>query len=310
MTIRQLNLVNGGLILLSALCAVRFPLETFLGAYAFLGPLHYLTEISWLEQRKYFLPNDRRVWVLVGLCALIFPFTWMVQSAYWIIAPALFVAFFGSVLLLRQTRTWIDGLFLVGIGLVPACALFLPGVSLSLRIFAVLLPTIVHVYMFTGLFMLNGVLRNKKDWSGWMSFVLFVLCGIGLAYSGSFFSEWTISPLLHPLSQSFSEMQAWLVRGLGAFELGVMRCVGFAYLYHYLNWFSKTSIIQWHAISKRRAVIIVAIWLLSVGLYLVDYRTGLFALLFLSLLHVFLEFPLNWKTLQQIVTGRTKKRAE
>ena len=34
--------------------AYFFPFETFLLAYAFLGPLHYLTEISWLHDRQYF----------------------------------------------------------------------------------------------------------------------------------------------------------------------------------------------------------------------------------------------------------------
>ena len=70
--------------------------------------------------------------------------------------------------------------------------------------------------------------------------------------------------------------------------------LAFAYTYHYLNWFSKTSIIGWGKnIQAKKWVVIIVLWALSVGLYYYDYRTGLLALFFLSLLHVFLEFPLN-----------------
>jgi hypothetical protein len=37
----------------------------------------------------------------------------------------------------------------------------------------------------------------------------------------------------------------------------------------------------------------IAIWLLSISLYIYDYNLGLQVLFFLSFLHVFLEFPLN-----------------
>src|SRR6185503_18502004 len=50
----QINYLNIGLMLVSCLLAFRFPFELFLFSYAILGPLHYLTEISWLHERKYF----------------------------------------------------------------------------------------------------------------------------------------------------------------------------------------------------------------------------------------------------------------
>ena len=50
----QINYLNIGLMALSAVLAYFLPFETFLMAYAFLGPLHYLTEISWLHDRNYF----------------------------------------------------------------------------------------------------------------------------------------------------------------------------------------------------------------------------------------------------------------
>ena len=75
-----------------------------------------------------------------------------------------------------------------------------------------------------------------------------------------------------------------------------MRFIAFAYTYHYLNWFSKTSIIKWHLVERKYLILTLGIWVLALALYASDYRTGLKFLFFLSFLHVFLEFPLNWKT--------------
>ena len=50
----QINYLNIGLMAISMIAAYVLPFEVFLFAYAFLGPLHYLTEISWLHDRQYF----------------------------------------------------------------------------------------------------------------------------------------------------------------------------------------------------------------------------------------------------------------
>ena len=50
----RINYLNIGLMGITAILAYFMPFETFLFAYAFLGPLHYLTEISWLHDRQYF----------------------------------------------------------------------------------------------------------------------------------------------------------------------------------------------------------------------------------------------------------------
>src|ERR1700750_2694511 len=54
LSIQQVNYLNIGLMIVSFFCALIRPFETFLFVYAFLGPLHYLTEISWLHDRNYF----------------------------------------------------------------------------------------------------------------------------------------------------------------------------------------------------------------------------------------------------------------
>jgi hypothetical protein len=78
--------------------------------------------------------------------------------------------------------------------------------------------------------------------------------------------------------------------------LMIMRFIAFAYTYHYLNWFSKTSIIKWHQVKKSTLAITLIIWAGAVVWYVFDYHSGLIALYFLSFLHVLMEFPLNYRT--------------
>ena len=65
----QINYLNMGLMAFSAALAYFLPFETFLFAYAFLGPLHYLTEISWLHDRNYFSKGkyDFLVLLIIGV---------------------------------------------------------------------------------------------------------------------------------------------------------------------------------------------------------------------------------------------------
>ena len=46
----RVDLLNTGLILVSVGLAFLFPFRLFLVAYAIIGPLHYLTEINWLNE--------------------------------------------------------------------------------------------------------------------------------------------------------------------------------------------------------------------------------------------------------------------
>jgi hypothetical protein len=93
----------------------------------------------------------------------------------------------------------------------------------------------------------------------------------------------------------------------------VMRFVAFAYTYHYLNWFSKTEVIKWHKIPKMRLIGIIVLWIISIGIYIKDYQLGLQWLFFLSFLHVFLEFPLNYVSIIGIgksLQGRIVKQKQ
>src|ERR1051326_6332879 len=75
----QINYLNICLMLISCVMAFIFPFELFLFSYAILGPLHYLTEISWLHDRNYFTerqrdrrkPRAHRGWLMPVAAAMI-----------------------------------------------------------------------------------------------------------------------------------------------------------------------------------------------------------------------------------------------
>src|ERR1700730_5004788 len=64
------DLAHLGLILLTFGIAYLLPFQLILLAYAVLGPAHYLTEISWLHERSYFLPSRFFAMALLGATAL------------------------------------------------------------------------------------------------------------------------------------------------------------------------------------------------------------------------------------------------
>jgi hypothetical protein len=175
--------------------------------------------------------------------------------------------------------------------------------------FGVFLTTVVHVYLFTGLFILAGSMKSRSR-SGYASLAVYLACGIGLllvqpatAYRPSDYAVENLDAFGGLVSA-----MARLVPGNGTHPaiVAIGRFLGFAYTYHYLNWFSKTGVIRWHEISGVRMAGIGALWLASVGLYAYDYATGLAALFFLSIVHVFLEFPLDARTLVDVLAARRR----
>ena len=61
----KIDLVNIGLLIFSCALAFVIPFELFLFVYAVLGPLHYLTEISWLHDKNYYTKSKKDVILLV-----------------------------------------------------------------------------------------------------------------------------------------------------------------------------------------------------------------------------------------------------
>jgi hypothetical protein len=300
-----INYANAALMIASCAAAFLLPFELFLFVYAVLGPLHYLTQISWLHDRGYFVPRARKPWLLlVGLTTVVLVAAYL--SDVWLHDRIDATYEVGLVWLVFLTAAM---LFVVrerasAIALV-AVTLFAIAFASAMPIYliaAYFLVTIVHVFVFTALFVLFGALKSRSR-SAYLSLGVYALCAL------SFF---VIHPSIAPAAQairrnySFFEplnMQLMAIFGFATADLYasrggvvVMRLIAFAYTYHYLNWFSKTSIIRWHEVSKRRAIAIAALWAASVGIYAYDYALGIGVLYILSMLHVLLEFPLDHQT--------------
>lgn len=311
----RLHQLNSGLLLVALLFALAWPFETFLLAYAVLGPLHYLTEISWLHDRKYFLPRagDRAVlWVGLGVLLL----ASIVPERPGPLAPlvdhrvALLFAVFCVVPLLLFVQRWTHRL-VAAIG-IAALWWLIRGHVLDL-IVGVYLVTLIHVFVFTGIFVWNGV-RRQPDRAGAVFVLLFVLCPVlclvlpldlsqaALPWAqrsyGQIFAalnQRTLSELGMPIALNAVFSEPWSIR--------LTRFIALAYTYHYLNWFSKPTVIQWHRISARRWLLILGIWVWSIAVYAYDYAAGFVLLLTLSFAHVVLEFPLNHLSFKQLLSG-------
>lgn len=306
----NLDQINILLMIVSFAIAFAIPFELILISYAFLGPAHYLTEISWLHDRTYFT-DAKWLWIPLAILSLIMIATNIgkenIEAAYIVLALSLSLAtafVFGKTMILRAVI--FVGLALLFLGLKG----IYPPVGLAL---VILLPTVIHVYVFTGLFILLGALKNSSKW-GIASFATFLACGLGFFFVTP--STLMISPDFIGANLGFFDgVTDYLVK-LFSFEgvngHSVMAFLSFAYTYHYLNWFSKTEVIKWHLIPKKRLAIISIIYLISIGVYLIDFKTGLILLTFLSLTHVLLEFPLNIisiRTISQTLGGRVFQKS-
>lgn len=319
--------LNIGLIFCSLLMAVLFPFELFLFSYAVLGPIHYLTEINWLHQKKYFVKTNYR-WMLLFVCFSllitllllfkIFPFLNYNFFDFLIKNAKIFVltgfVFSLSLLFLKKTTHLIFALglsFLV----VVICKKIIPT---SFYFIGVFLPTIIHVYFFTLAFMLYGSLKSKSNYGFlaivFLLFIPFIIAFLPLneinyttshyilkTYDGSGFKR---------LNQSIATVFRFSNFNINSIiGIKIQIFIAFAYTYHYLNWFSKTSIIGWKKnLPKQKIILILFIWISSISIYLYDYNLGLIALLFLSLLHVYLEFPLNLISIKESFFLLKKKR--
>jgi hypothetical protein len=67
---RRADAVHLGLMLLALGLAYAVPFELLLLSYVILGPAHYTTEISWLHERKYFLPHRGVALILAAVAIL------------------------------------------------------------------------------------------------------------------------------------------------------------------------------------------------------------------------------------------------
>ncbi|NBV07101.1 MAG: hypothetical protein EBS06_07720 [Proteobacteria bacterium] len=330
------DITNIFLMLLSVAFALALPFELFLISYAVLGPLHYATEISWLQQKEYFI-RGKKDWLALTMISVLVTTTMIVLS-YWphfkdsqlisdflvnnnldkqqfedeiSLWPSCLIFFaFASAFILTFIKDWFWRInsFALALFLI----LLFKGTPNYTIIFGVLLVTIIHVWLFTGIFILSGAVKSK-NLSNYISFIVFILCSLSFIFisrSGYIIGEKASEIVMNDgltLNQTMLKIlnipfgkQDLISAGAA---LRIQAFIAFAYTYHYLNWFSKVEIIKWHKVSKNSLILSAIIWVISLSLYAYDYRLGASLLLFLSVLHVFLEFPLNFHSIA-IVTGK------
>jgi hypothetical protein len=290
---------------LSGVLAFLIPFKLFLFSYAVLGPLHYLTEISWLEKRSFFLPNKKDYFFILlcgGFLFLLYLFGYTIPYSGYFITLFFIIAFLGA-LLLSFVKSRIARL--VGFVLITALAAVVSNFNLAFVLFAVLLPTVIHVFVFTGSFILFGALKSKSK-TGLLSVFVYIGVFVALLLLTISVGDYGVTSFIKDAYRSFEGVNLEIMNLLNITSgdiqysiyqssagLSIMRFIAFAYTYHYLNWFSKTKIIRWHEVSRKKLDLIFIIWAVSVGVYVWNYQTGLVVLYFLSMIHVLLEFPLN-----------------
>ncbi len=304
----RIDLLNIGLMIISCIVAMLLPFELFLIVYAILGPLHYLTEISWLHDRNYFTKGkyDALILLGVGLLLTISYFTKHLKIfPESIDASLMFIGILSALIFVTvKNKVYKFG----GIALLILASQLGKHFELFLTMF---IPTLIHVYLFTALFMLYGAIKSKGKF-GLLSVVVLILCPFLLYnifpntafYPPSEYSKGAYDLFKHlnivwlrffggvPRQPSMDAWNYHIYYSQGGILL--MRFIAFAYTYHYLNWFSKTKVIQWHNIPKWRFAAVLVVWAVSVVLYFQSYKLGLQWLFFLSFMHVLLELPLNF----------------
>lgn len=288
--------------MLSCLVAFYMPFELFLLAYGILGPLHYLTEIGWLHKKNYYTKGKYDYIYLTIACSVLVYLNFKPLKDYGIMADVLLFSLLASIAFVF-VKEWVMRFIVMGFAAIIVTVLNNAPEYFTWA--AIFLPTIIHVYLFTALFMFYGVLKEKSI-PGLISVGVLIVCTSLFFIIQPQSLNYTVSAYAQKSYHVFAELNYRLIKLFNLGQLSnvnevftsnagfvIMRFISFAYVYHYLNWFSKTTVIKWHNVPKSSLIITLIIWVFSVALYWLDYNLGLKVLFFLSFLHVFLEFPLN-----------------
>jgi hypothetical protein len=291
---RITDAVHLGLMLAALGLTYLVPFELLLLAYVVLGPAHYATEISWLHDRKYFLPQ-RGIAIALAAVAVVAA---LIDNAAWF-GFVMWTAFVLCALVAAAT-TAMQAVVLFAAAL--ALTAFMLANGASMAVLGVLLPTLIHVSLFTLVFMALGAYRSghKVQW---------VLIGLYLAaVAAILIMPPTAASLVPSFARAAHDYFANVAPALGglfgvaglSLDNRLVSLLAFVYTYHYLNWFIKADVIRWADISRGRLAIVVAASAASTALYFYDYAYGFSVLLALSLAHIVLEFPLNSLALRQL----------
>lgn len=284
---RANDAIHIGLLSAALGAAYLVPFELLLLSYVVLGPAHYFTEISWLHDRKYFLPH-RGIALALAAVAVIAA---LIDNASWF-----GFAMWGALAvcaMLAATRSAAEGTLLFMVAIALAAIMYSSGSSLA--VIGILIPTLIHVSLFTLVFMTLGAWRSGSRLQALL--VAFYLIAIGIILLAPPTAEVRIESFARVGQDYFGNVGPALGRLFGIpglrLDTRLTSLLAFVYTYHYLNWFIKADVIRWTDVPKSRLALMLAASAVSTALYFYDYAFGFTFLLALSLVHILLEFPLN-----------------
>ncbi len=333
---KEIDILNVFLILISLFFAFQYPFELFFFSFIVLGPLHYLTEIHWLKEKNYFVKNQQWIWILVVIAFVItlpvlmrfeiikdnFEKIGVKPSLIWLNKQFGYLLLFALLFSIGLIQLVSKLKLIVFLILSIVCSfLILSANKTILMIATFMLSSLIHVYLFTLLFMIFGYLNHKSLW-GKIAIIALLVSPFIIAISKiNPLNESDISPYIKDsiyssgigklnfkIAELFHLKTTERFNLLSSIALKIQTFIAFAYTYHYLNWFSKTSIIGWSKnLSKPKTYFIIGIWIGILLLYRYNFNYGLVLLFFFSTLHVLLEFPLNIVTIKSILLQFQKK---
>ncbi len=291
---RSNDAIHLGLMLFALAAAYLVPFELLLLAYVVLGPAHYFTEISWLHDRSYYLPHRG---IAAALAALAVGAVLIDNAAWFGFAMA------GALVLcaiIAATTTAAEGTLLLMVALILGLAMLASDHSFA--VLGILIPTLIHVSLFTLVFMILGAWRAGSRAQAMLVVVYLLALAIILIAPPT--AEARIASFARVGQDYFGNVGPALSRLFGIpglkLDTRLTSLLAFVYTYHYLNWFIKADVIRWADVSRTRLALMVAASAGATALYFYDYAFGFTVLLALSLVHILLEFPLDSLALRQL----------
>lgn len=291
---RSNDAIHLGLMLLALAAAYLVPFELLLLAYVVLGPAHYFTEISWLHDRSYYLPH-RGIAAALAVVAVVAA---LIDNASWF-----GFAMWGALVvcaMLAATVSAIESMLLFMVAIALSAIMYSSGSSLA--VIGILIPTLIHVSLFTLIFMILGAHRSGSRAQGALVVAYIVAIATILLLPPT--AEIRIASFARVGQDYFGNVGPALGRLFGVpglvLDTRLTSLLAFVYTYHYLNWFIKADVIRWTAVPKARLAAMAAASAAATALYFYDYAFGFTFLLALSLIHILLEFPLNALALRQL----------
>ena len=301
--IRRGDLVHLGLLLAALAAAYVVPFELLLLAYIVLGPAHYFTEISWLHDRSYFMPHR----ALAGVLALAAFGGMFIAEPYWSGVLLWCCLLASAIAALRLSRPRAIMLGFVALAL----TLLLAWGGAPFLLAGILLPTFIHVSVFTLVFMTLGALRSR-------SMAQFAVIG---AYLIAVAAILIVPPQARSLVPEFARLDDYyfgpIAPSLGGlfgvpdlqFAGRITGLLAFVYTYHYLNWFIKADVIRWSKMPRPRLIAVAVLSVAATAFCFYNYALGITVLLLVSLMHVLLEFPLDTVAIRQLAALLTGRKA-